>query len=63
VPAEVKKLDPLWDLPVEVAPAPGAADPVCAGALPWNEWDPAGAPTPVDFHLGRMRRQVPALVV
>ena len=63
LPDAVKKLDPLWDLPVEVAPAPGAADPVSAGALPWNEWDPAGAPTPVEFDLGRMRRQVPALAV
>jgi hypothetical protein len=63
VPDAAKKVDPLWDLPVEVAPAPGAADPVSAGELPWNEWDPAGAPTAVEFHLGRMRRQVPALAV
>lgn len=47
--------DPLWDLPLEILPAPGAADPVSSG-----ETFPAGYAATftstriVDFRLGRL---------
>jgi hypothetical protein len=62
VPAAVKALDPLWDLPVESVPAPGLPDPVCAGALPWSEWS-AAATTTIEFTLGRLLRSQPPLSV
>jgi hypothetical protein len=58
----MKKLDPLWDLPVEEAPGPGAADPVCAGDLPWNKWAPGGI-AQAPFTLGRLSRQNPAIII
>jgi len=60
---ETKALDPLWDLPVEQAPAPGEVDPVCAGDPPWDSWVAAPGVTSVSFPLGRLMRQQPALVV
>ncbi len=63
VPDEVKRLDPLWDLPVEQVPAPGLPDPVCAGDLPWDNWVAAAGVTSASFPLGRLMRQQPALAV
>jgi hypothetical protein len=60
---EMKRLDPLWDLPIEQAPVPGAPDPVCAGDPPWDNWVAAAGVTPVSFPLGRLMRQQPALTV
>jgi hypothetical protein len=59
----MKKLDPLWDLPIEEAPAPDVAeDKVCAGDPPWAKWVPAGTQS-ATFRLGRLSRQCPALEI
>lgn len=47
--------DPLWDLPLEVLPAPGAPDPVSSGeALPAGYIATATSTRLVDFRLGRL---------
>lgn len=59
---ELPSLDPLWDLPLEEASLPGAADPVTAG-----EQHPANYTTSVtrtvDFILGRLRSREPDFVI
>ncbi len=59
----VKQCDPLWDLPLEEAPAPGMADPVCAGDWPCDSWVAAAGTVSVSFTLGRLRRQGPAITI
>lgn len=55
-------LDPLWDLPLEKPPAPGAADPVSSGEqLPDNYT--ASVTRTVNFVLGRLRSQEPDFVI
>lgn len=55
-------LDPLWDLPLEVASAPGANDPVSAGeALPANYT--ATNTRLVDFTLGKLRSHAGDFVI
>ncbi|HZF28872.1 MAG TPA: hypothetical protein VE907_07130 [Gammaproteobacteria bacterium] len=51
----VRDQDALFDLPIEDLPAPGAADSVSPGELPWPQWTP-GATTPVAFPLGTILR-------
>jgi len=48
--------DPLWDLPLETVAAPGAADPVSAGATPPPTYAPLGPsyPVSVPLTLGRI---------
>ncbi|HYH46228.1 MAG TPA: hypothetical protein VEG34_11135, partial [Thermoanaerobaculia bacterium] len=47
--------DPLWDLPVEVLPAPGAADPVSSGeAFPSGYVSTLTSTRLVPFELGRL---------
>ncbi|MGB7922043.1 MAG: hypothetical protein WCF57_02235, partial [Pyrinomonadaceae bacterium] len=49
-------LDPLWDLPLEIAAAPGAPDPVSAGeTMPANYEPKPLNGTDVDFILGKLR--------
>lgn len=50
---DVKKLDSLWDLPIEDVAAPGDPDTVCGGALPWDPWTDTGTFT-IDFTLGTL---------
>ncbi len=62
VSAEVKRLDALWDLPIETVAAPGDADTVCSGALPWDEWTDVSTIS-VDFALGVLMRGVAPFTV
>jgi hypothetical protein len=59
---DLPERDPLWDLPLEVVPAPGAADPVSAG-----EVLPAGYTASTDrvvnFPLGVLRGGVANFVI
>jgi len=59
---EVRRLDPLWDLPVEEVAAPGDPDTVCAGAPPWDEWTDV-VTVATDFTLGTLMRGVAPLAV
>jgi hypothetical protein len=53
---ELPGLDPLWDLPLEIAAAPGAPDPVSAGeTMPGNYQPLPVGGTNVDFILGKLR--------
>jgi hypothetical protein len=59
---ELPALDPLWDLPLEQASAPGIADPVSAGTHLPPDYT-AAASQIVDFQLGVLRSGVPAFVI
>ncbi len=55
VPADLPSQDFLWDLPLEVLPAPGAPDPVSAGeVLPAGYVETASSSRLVPFRLGRL---------
>jgi hypothetical protein len=59
---DLPSLDPLWDLPLEMPPAPGAADPVSSGEeLPGNYT--VSVTRTVNFVLGRLRSQEPDFVI
>lgn len=59
---DLPALDPLWDLPLETPPAPGAADPVSSGEqLPINYT--ASVTRTVNFVLGRLRSQEPVFLI
>ena len=59
---DLPALDPLWDLPLEKPPAPGAADTVSSGEdLPDNYT--ASVTRTVNFVLGRLRSQEPDFVI
>ena len=58
----IKQLDALWDLPVELVPAPGATDTVCPGSPPWSNWTEASTTT-IDFTLGSLLRGMAPLTV
>jgi hypothetical protein len=59
---EIRRRDPLWDLPVEEVAAPGDPDTVCAGSPPWDEWTDV-ATVATDFTLGTLMRGVAPLTV
>jgi len=50
----VRDTDGLWDLPVETLSAPGAPDPVAAGAFPPAGWGAAAPPVRVALVYGRL---------
>jgi hypothetical protein len=55
LPAALPKMDLLWDLPLEIAPAPGLADGVSDGTtLPPTYRASAGGAVSVSFRLGRL---------
>jgi hypothetical protein len=55
-------LDPLWDLPLETPPAPGAPDPVSTGELlPANYT--AKTAVDIDFTLGELRSGLAAFTI
>jgi hypothetical protein len=55
MPADLPSLDFLWDLPLEVLPAPGAPDPVSTGAqLPAGYVETPSSSRLVPFRLGRL---------
>jgi hypothetical protein len=59
---DLPALDPLWDLPLETPPAPGAADPVSSGEqLPTNYT--ASVTRTVNFVLGRLLSQEPVFLI
>ncbi|WP_295434472.1 hypothetical protein [uncultured Thiodictyon sp.] len=53
-PQSVRDTDGLWDLPVETLSAPGAPDPVAAGAFPPAGWGAAAPPVRVALVYGRL---------
>lgn len=60
--ADTPARDPLWDLPLETPPAPGAADTVSTGeTLPTNYT--AQTSVSVDFSLGELRTDVAAFTI
>ena len=59
---ELPSLDPLWDLPLETASTPGAADPVTAGEQQPGDYTVKVTRT-VDFILGRLRSREPDFVI
>jgi len=62
VPPDLPLSDPLWDLPLETPPAPGAPDPVSTGQqLPANYT--ANTVVDVDFNLGELRSGLAAFTI
>jgi hypothetical protein len=61
-PPDLPLRDPLWDLPLETPPAPGAPDPVSTGVqLPVNYT--ATTVVDVDFTLGEIRSGLAAFTI
>lgn len=53
---DLPERDPLWDAPLEIAPAPGAPDPVSAGeTLPAGYVSMVTSTQDVEFILGKLR--------
>jgi hypothetical protein len=62
VPANLPSLDPLWDLPLETPPVPGAPDTISTGeTLPVNYT--ASIAVNIDFTLGELRSGLAAFTI